>query len=140
RKLYRSGDDSSTCRVGARRRAEVFVSLDGHETKFEHGSILVAFLPRIDQMEDSVVRPNAGVDLLVNTHSFGSAVTSFGVLRGLVELAILSERAGSIPFWLIHNLGILEAGSARLIMALVNQSGATVLEAIPIRRVPSYRH
>ena len=49
---------------------KILLTFDSGQLEFEHCAMRGRFTPRIDEMEDSVVRPNALPELLVNTDSF----------------------------------------------------------------------
>jgi hypothetical protein len=120
--------------------SEVFFSLDCRQTELEYRPMLVSFFPRVREVEDAVIRPNAGSDLLVNPHALGWSPTELGILSCLMELAVLGETAGWVSLGLVDHLWILASCGLWMIVPFVDQSGPTVLDSVAIRGVRAEAH
>jgi hypothetical protein len=60
---------------------EVFFACDSGELELENRAMCVRFTPRIDEMKDAVVRPDALAELLVNADPFRRPLTGLARLR-----------------------------------------------------------
>jgi hypothetical protein len=134
----RRRDDSSRSRAIWGGEAQVFFAFYGFEPVLEDNAVFVTLCPRIHQMEDSVVVPDAGLDLLVGAHSFRSSVACFSVMGRSIELAILRQSAGGERIDLIDQFRIREVRPTRLIMSLVYECCPSVFDAVPIGRVGAH--
>jgi hypothetical protein len=74
-----------------RRWAEIFFALNCFEAELVNTPLLVRLDPGIDQMEDPVVAPDPGPNLLVHPYPLWSAAASLRVLSCPMELAVLCE-------------------------------------------------
>jgi len=125
-KLHMRGYHSATLNVSLW-SIEILVFLNGNESVLENLAVFIAFLPRIDEMKNAVVRPDSCLDFLVYSHALWSALPRLILLSSLVEFTILCEPTRRKPFWLIDNFGIRGLRPFRLIVPFVNKRGAAIL-------------
>lgn len=68
---------------------EIFVTFDGYQFEFEDLPASRLLPPRINQMEDPIVRPDTLANLLVNPHTLRRAVPRLELLSSLMEQTVL---------------------------------------------------
>ena len=71
-------------------------------------------------MENSVVRPYSGVDLLVNSNALRLALAPFKIDCRYLELAILRQTPVQRVSGLIVSLGVLYSRGASLVVPLID--------------------
>jgi hypothetical protein len=82
--------------------------------------VFIPFRPGVDQVENTVVAPDPRPDLLVHPNSFGPLSAKFHVLRRPMKLAVLRQVSGGKRVNLVDELGVRQALTAGLVVALVD--------------------
>jgi hypothetical protein len=91
--LYVRRDDAPTSGVEPDGFAWVLIALDGDELELEDLSAATLLAPRVDQMENPVVGPDALPELLIYTDTLRRSLTSLGLLGSLVKEPVLRQAA-----------------------------------------------
>lgn len=60
---------SAALNVRLRWSVKPLLSLDSNEPVLKYFSIFIAFAPRIDEMKDAIVRPDSGLNFLVDPYT-----------------------------------------------------------------------
>ena len=71
-------------------------------------------------MEDTVVRPNAGSDLLIDSYAFRFSPTEFVLLCRVVKFSVLGKASRWVSLRLVYNLRIAADFSLWMIVPLVD--------------------
>ena len=123
---------SAVLNVRLRWSVESLLSLNSDEPVLKHFSILIAFPPRMDEMKDTVVGPDAGLKFFVNSYPFGRALSGLVQLCSFVKFSILCQSAGRKAFWLIQSFWVRVVRSPRLIVTFVHERCTLVFKSILI--------
>jgi hypothetical protein len=102
--------------------------------------MLVAFLPRVGQVKNAVVRPNTCANLFVDPHALRRPPLKLEPLRRLVKLAVLSKAARRESLGLVHNLRIPTTCGFRMVVPFIDKGSTTVLDPIAIWSVWTKGH
>jgi hypothetical protein len=99
-------DQAPAIRIDACGLREILLPFDRDKLESKNQTVLIALLPRINQVEHAILGPNTVADLFVDPNSFGQPFPEFRFLSRNMKLAVLGQAARRKPFGLVETLGI----------------------------------
>jgi hypothetical protein len=90
-KLYMCRNHTAPCCIGTDWHIQVVLTLHGYELEFEHLAPIADLSPRVNKMEDSVVRPDTLAQLFVHTNALRRAVAGLRLLCSTEKQTILRQ-------------------------------------------------
>lgn len=130
--FYACGNNATTLCVHLYGLCKVFLTLYGNQTKLKYDAVIIAFLPRIDQMENPIIRPDSGPNLFVHPYTLWWPISLLEKLCPLMKLAISSQSARGIALGLVNELGVGTRSILGMIVAFVNKSRASILDPVSV--------
>src|SRR5215468_7809185 len=85
RKFHACRNQPAPLNILLRGFVKTLLCFNGYEAVFKYFAILIAFPPRIDEMKDTIVGPNSGLDFLVNSYSLRWPLSCLVKLSSFME-------------------------------------------------------
>jgi len=112
--FHRCRNQPATLGIDTDGLGKVFLAFDCDQFEFAHNAKLVSLKPRVDQVKDAVVRPDAWLDFFIDADSLGQSLSRLGCLRGSMEFAVLGGATGRAPHGSSDKLEPFRFGDAKV--------------------------